>query len=296
MEAIEIRRVCVLGAGQMGLGIAQVCAGAGVEVMLSDVDRATARRGLTRLREGLERRVARGKLLAEQAENLLGRITTVDAPAGEVDMAIEAASESRDLKLEIFRQLDRALHPRALLCSNTSSISISAIASATHRPTQVAGLHFMNPVPVMELVELVTGMQTSAQTLSTLRAFVARLGKTNVLSQDRPGFIVNRVLIPMLNEACLALQEGVASASDIDAGVRLGLNHPMGPLELSDLIGLDTVLAIAMVLREEIGDDKYRPASLLRNLVASGWLGKKSGRGFYQYDDAGRPTGANPAL
>jgi len=296
MQAEQIQRVSVVGAGQMGSGIAQVCAAQGLEVILSDVQREHAERAVERMRAGLDRLVARGKLGRQEQEDTLARIRVEDDSPRDVELVIEAASEDRTLKLELFRRLDRITQPSALLCSNTSSISISALAGATQRPEQVAGMHFMNPVPRMKLVEIVRGVQTSPSTLACVTKFAQLLGKNTVISRDLPGFIVNRVLIPMLNEACFALQEGLASIEDIDSGAELGLNHPMGPLKLADLIGLDTVLAIAEVLRADLGDDKYRAASLLRNLVSAGWLGRKTNRGFYMYDDQGRITGPNLGL
>jgi 3-hydroxybutyryl-CoA dehydrogenase len=203
-------------------------------------------------------------------------------------VAVEAATENEQLKIGLFARADEALPPASILASNTSSISITKLAAATRRAERVIGMHFMNPVPLMKLCEIVRGVQTSDDTYATIRGLAEKFGKTVITSQDRPGFLVNRILLPLLNEACFALQEGVGSAEDIDAGARLGLNHPMGPLELSDLIGLDTVLAIADVLHREIGDSKYRAPTLLRNLVAAGWLGKKTGRGFYRYDDRGQ--------
>lgn len=296
MRAEQIRRVSVVGAGQMGAGIAQVCAARGLSVTLSDVSLERAERALERLRAGLERLVAGGKLTEDERQKTLAHLRVAAESPPNVDLVIEAATEDRALKLELFRRLDAGTEPAALLCSNTSSISLSAIAGATRRPSQVAGLHFMNPVPRMQLVEVVRGVQTSTATLDAVVEFARLLGKTTVVSRDRPGFIVNRVLIPMLNEACFALQEGLACIEDIDTGVKLGLNHPMGPLELADFIGLDTVLAIAEVLRNDMADDKYRPAALLRNLVAAGWLGRKAGRGFYLYDEQGKPTGTNPEV
>ena len=203
---------------------------------------------------------------------------------------IEAASENLDLKLELFKQLSQQVSPETLLASNTSSISITKIASVVAAPERVVGLHFMNPVPLMKLVEIIAGLQTDPKVVERAQAFARALQKTTIVSKDRPGFIVNRILIPFLNEACFALEEGVGDASAIDEGARLGLNHPLGPLQLADLIGLDTVLSIAEVLHRELGDDKYRPAPLLRNLVAAGWLGRKSRRGFYVYDESGQAT------
>ena len=280
----------------MGSGIAQVCAAQGLEVVLSDVSLAHAELALARMQAGLDRLVVKGKLGRQELEETIGRIRVSAESPRDVDFVIEAASETPALKLALFRRLDELTQPNAVLCSNTSSISISAIAGVTGRPDRVAGMHFMNPVPRMKLVEVVRGVQTSSETLELVVSFARLLGKSTVVSRDRPGFIVNRVLIPMLNEACFALQEGLASIEDIDAGAELGLNHPMGPLKLADLIGLDTVLAIAGVLREDLGDDKYRAAALLRNLVAAGWLGRKTGRGFYLYDDQGRATGPNTGL
>jgi 3-hydroxybutyryl-CoA dehydrogenase len=222
---------------------------------------------------------------ASDRDALLARIVAADGLGGlaDVDLAVEAATESFDVKLEIFRAADRALPAGAILASNTSSISITKLAAATSRPERVIGMHFMNPVPVMKLVEIVRGLQTSDETHAVVRDLALTLGKTVITSRDAPGFLVNRILIPLLNEACFALEQGVGSAEDIDTGAKLGLNHPMGPLELADLIGLDTVLAIAEVLHRDLGDDKYRPATVLRNMVAAGWLGRKSGRGFYDY-------------
>ncbi|AKT44190.1 3-hydroxyacyl-CoA dehydrogenase family protein [Chondromyces crocatus] len=288
-----IRRLGVIGAGQMGRGIAQVAASAGLEVLLCDVSRDVAESGKGQIASILGKQVDKGKMTAEARQDLLDRIT----PAGGMedlattDMAVEAATENVDLKLDLFRRADAALPAGAILASNTSSISITRLAGATKRPDLVIGMHFMNPVPLMKLVEIVRGVQTSEATYTTVRALSERLGKTVIVSKDQPGFIVNRMLIPFLNEACFVLQEGIGEPEDIDAGARLGLNHPMGPLELADLIGLDTVLAIAEVLHRELGDSKYRPPVLLRNLVAAGWYGRKTGRGFYIYDAKGQRTG-----
>lgn len=281
----EIRTVGVAGAGQMGAGIAQVFAIHGYDVLLSDRDQATAEQGKKRIQRSLERQLERGKLGADAVAGCLNRIATVAPGAFEpADLMVEAAPENLELKRSLFRQLDSRCPEKTLFCSNTSSISITRLAAATRRPDRFVGMHFMNPVVVMQLVEIVVGVRTNPDTVRVARELAEKLGKTAVVSQDRPGFIVNRVLIPLLNEACFALQEGVASAEDIDLAVRLGLNHPMGPLALADLIGLDTVLSIAEVLQTELGEDKYRPAALLRNLVAAGLLGKKTGRGFYEYE------------
>lgn len=288
MQASELSRVVVIGAGQMGAGIAQVCAGAGLSVSLADVSLERAQRGKAGIEKQLARLVEKGKLTAEATTTLLANITPVErADFASADVAIEAATEQRELKSSLLKAADQALPKHALLLSNTSSISITWLAAQTSRPEQVAGMHFMNPVPVMKLVELVRGLQTSDATLALVQALAERLGKTVIVSQDRAGFIVNRMLVPLLNEACFALEEGLGTAPDIDAGARLGLNHPLGPLELADLVGLDTVLAICEILHRDLGDDKYRPASTLRNLVTAGWLGKKTGRGFYRYDAQG---------
>ncbi|HRI63598.1 MAG TPA: 3-hydroxyacyl-CoA dehydrogenase NAD-binding domain-containing protein [Polyangium sp.] len=290
MNDSSVKRMGVLGAGQMGRGIAQVAAAAGVDVVLCDASLELATKGKAQIASVLGKQAEKGKITQDDVNALLGRIT----PAGSindfssVDIAVEAATENVDLKIQLFRSADAALPKDAILASNTSSISITRLAAATSRPSRVIGMHFMNPVPLMKLVEIVRGVQTDSATFETVRDLSVRFGKTVIVSEDRPGFLVNRMLIPFLNEACFTLQEGVGSAEDIDAGARLGLNHPMGPLELADLIGLDTVLAIAEVLHRDIGDDKYRPASILRNLVAAGWLGKKSKRGFYVYDDKGQ--------
>ena len=281
-----IDRMAVIGAGQMGSGIAQVAAQAGVEVVVADASPDLAKRGVEKLGQSLAKLVEKGKLPAADREKVLGRIrpaASLDDCAG-ADLAIEAILENESAKKEIFKKLDAMLRPEAILASNTSSISITALAASTKRPDRFVGMHFMNPPPVMQLVEIIRGLQTSDATYEAVIALAKRFGKTTVTSKDSPGFIVNRILIPLLNEACFALQEGLASPEDIDTGVKLGLNHPMGPLTLADFIGLDTCLYIAEVLHRELGDDKYRPAPLLRNYVAAGWYGRKSGRGFYRYD------------
>jgi 3-hydroxybutyryl-CoA dehydrogenase len=283
-----IDTIGVLGAGQMGGGIAQVAAGKGIHVLLADVDRAHAEAGLARIAKGLGKLVEKGKITAADRDALLGHIEPVDSIAAfaAVDFAIEAATENIELKKKLMAALDGACKPGAIVASNTSSISITLLGAQTKRPERVIGMHFMNPVPLMELVEIIRGLPTSDETYASTIALSERLGKVTVTSKDCAGFIVNRVLIPLINEACFALQEGLGTASDIDLGVKKGLNHPMGPLELADLIGLDTCLAIAEVLQRELGDDKYRPANVLRMHVAAGWLGRKTGRGFYDYSQS----------
>jgi len=282
----EIQIIGVLGAGQMGSGIAQVAAAAGWAVRLADANLALAEKARGKIKGGLDKLVEKGRLAADAAAATVARITPVGdlADLADCDLVIEAATENVELKLELFRALDAAVKPEGLLASNTSSISLTRIAAATRRPERVVGLHFFNPVPVMKLVEVIRALQTSDATYDAARAVVGRLNKTAVTAKDSPGFLVNRILIPLLNEAVFTLEQGLGTAEDIDAAAKLGLNHPMGPLELSDFIGLDTVLAIADVLHREFGDDKYRAPVLLRNYVAAGWLGRKSGRGFYRYD------------
>ena len=280
-----IERMAVVGAGQMGGGIAQVAAQAGIEVLLTDATPELARRGQERIGAALAKLVEKGKMSAGDRTALLSRIKPVDRveDCGRAQLLIEAVAEVESVKREIFQRADAVLPPEALLASNTSSISITKLAAATKRPEKFVGMHFMNPPPVMQLIEIIRGLQTSDETYATIVALAKRFGKTTVTSKDSPGFIVNRILIPLLNEACFALQEGLASPEDIDTGVKLGLNHPMGPLTLADFIGLDTCLFIAEVLHRELGDDKYRPAPVLRQYVAAGWLGRKTGRGFHDY-------------
>ncbi len=281
----DIKNIGVIGAGQMGRGIAQVGAETGLAVTLLDVDQATAEKGKDTIGRALAKLVEKGKIDAARRDEVLARITPAGAyeALASCDVVVEAATEAFELKSKIFAAADAAMRPGAILASNTSSISITKLAAVTGRPEQVIGMHFMNPVPVMKLVELVRALQTSDETYAAIRALAERMGKTTITSKDMPGFIVNRMLIPFLNEACFALQEGLGTPEDIDTGAQLGLNHPLGPLALADLIGLDTCLAIAEVLHRELGDDKYRPAALLRNYVAAGWLGRKTGRGFYVY-------------
>jgi 3-hydroxybutyryl-CoA dehydrogenase len=285
---MAIERVAVIGAGQMGSGIAQVAAQAGLQVVLLDAVPGLAEKAHQKLAGALQRLVEKGKMAADQRQAVLDRIRPgkgVEDAAG-VQLAIEAIVEREEPKFEIFRQLDALLPPESILASNTSSISITKLAASTKRPDRFIGMHFMNPPPVMQLIEIIRGLQTSDATYQSVLELAKKLGKTTVTSKDVPGFIVNRVLIPLINEACFALQEGLATAEDIDLGVRLGLNHPMGPLTLADFIGLDTCLFIAEVLHRELGEDKYRPAPLLRQYVAAGWVGRKAGRGFYDYSQA----------
>jgi 3-hydroxybutyryl-CoA dehydrogenase len=275
----------VVGAGTMGCGIAQVAAQAGCQVLLVDALAGAAERGRTRIDAALGRLQDKAKVTAEERAAVIGRITVAGDLSGlrSCELVIEAVSEDQEVKKGIFKELDRIVPPQAILASNTSSISITLLGAQTARPGQVIGMHFMNPVPVMKLVEVVRGLATSDACCDQVVALARRFGKQVVISKDSPGFIVNRLLIPFLNDACLALEESVGSVQGIDEGIKLGLNHPMGPFELADLIGLDTCLAIAEVLHRELGEDKYRPAPLLRRYVAAGWLGRKSGRGFYRY-------------
>jgi 3-hydroxybutyryl-CoA dehydrogenase len=290
MMTIEIRTVGVLGAGQMGSGIAQVAATAGYTVKLADVDLERATKATSKIAAMLGKLVEKGKLTVEAADATAKRLIPVAGIAdfGDCDLVIEAATENVDLKLKLFAACDAAMKPDALLASNTSSISVTKLAAVTKRPGKVLGMHFMNPVPLMRLVEIVKAVQTEPETYTTIKEAAEKMGKTVVTSNDAPGFLVNRILIPMLCEAMFAVQEGVGTPEDIDTGAKLGLNHPMGPLELADLIGLDTVLAIANVLYTDIGDTKYRAPTLLKNLVTAGWVGKKGGRGFYIYDEKGQ--------
>jgi 3-hydroxybutyryl-CoA dehydrogenase len=281
--------VGVVGAGQMGLGIAQVAAQAGIDVKIVDAAPDFAQMGIGKLKKTLDRLVERGKLDAGARDQTMARLRAVNEhrDLADCDVVIEAAPEKEDLKVAIFKSLGSVCRDDAILASNTSSISITKLGTASARPDRVIGMHFMNPVPLMKLVEIVRGLPTSDATTETVTELAKRLGKTVVGARDIPGFIVNRMLIPLLNEACYGLYEGLGTAADIDTGVKLGLNHPMGPLELADLIGLDTCLAIAEVLHRELGDDKYRPCPLLRQYVAAGWLGRKTLRGFYEYDAQG---------
>ncbi|PHK94438.1 3-hydroxybutyryl-CoA dehydrogenase [Pseudoroseomonas rhizosphaerae] len=285
MAATEIRSVGVIGAGQMGNGIAHVAALAGLSVALVDVKAEALDKALATIRKNMDRQVQKGALSAGERDAALARVSTGTEMAllGESDIVIEAATEREEVKLSIFRAVCPLLRPGAILASNTSSIPITRLAAATDRPERFIGMHFFNPVPVMKLVEVIRGFATSDETFEAVSALAGRLGKTTAVSEDFPGFLVNRILVPMLNEAATALHEGVGDVRSIDAAMKLGANHPMGPLELADFIGLDTCLAIMRVLHEGMGDGKYRPSPLLVKYVEAGWLGRKSGRGFYDY-------------
>ena len=280
-----LKVVGVVGAGQMGAGIAQVAAQAGYDVIVSDVAEAALAKGKQTIIGGLARLVKKETLTQAQADDVVKRVTfTTDVKAHAAsDFIVEAATENEALKKKIFGDLDAVARPGVVLATNTSSISITRLASTTSRPTGFIGMHFMNPVPVMKLVEIIRGLQTSDETFSTTKALAEKLGKTTSTSKDHPGFIANRILMPMINEAFYALLEGVGTAEDIDTTMKLGTNQPMGPLALADFIGLDTCLAIMNVLHEGIGDSKYRACPLLRQYVDAGWMGKKSGRGVYSY-------------
>jgi 3-hydroxybutyryl-CoA dehydrogenase len=281
----RLRRIGVIGAGQMGSGIAHVCALAGFEVALTDIGEAALQRGRETIDRNLSRQVARGKIREADKAAALGRIRSgLDYTLfGDCDMVIEAATEKEEIKREIFKKLIPTLKPEALIATNTSSISITRLAASTDRPGKFIGMHFMNPVPVMSLVELIRGIATDEETFALTRDLALKLGKTPVAAEDFPAFIVNRILLPMINEAVYTLYEGVGSVEAIDTAMKLGANHPMGPLELADFIGLDTCLAIMQVLYEGLSDSKYRPCPLLVKYVEAGWLGRKTSRGFYDY-------------
>lgn len=283
---MNVKNIMVIGAGQMGSGIAQVCAQAGYTVILNDLKQEFVERGLEVINKNLSRQVSKEKMTAEQMEEVLSHLTTSTDlnDAKDVDLVIEAAVENMEIKTKIFAQLDMITPEHVILASNTSSLPITEIAAATKRPEKVIGMHFMNPVPVMKLVEIIRGLATADEVYQTIEDITKTLNKVPVEVNDFPGFVSNRILMPMINEAIYTLYEGVASKEAIDEVMKLGMNHPMGPLTLADFIGLDTCLYIMETLHEGFGDDKYRPCPLLRKYVKAGWLGRKTGRGFYIYE------------
>ena len=283
--AQSIRKVGIIGAGQMGNGIAHVCALAGIPVVLNDIASIRLKEALATINGNMQRQVARKRITEEEKEAALKRISTAESYDGlaDCDLVIEAATEKEDLKRKIFAELCPVLKPETIVASNTSSISITRLAAATDRPEKFIGIHFMNPVPLMELVELIRGIATADATFEVSNEFVTKLGKTIAVAEDFPAFIVNRILLPMINEAIYTLYEGVGNVQAIDTAMRLGAHHPMGPLELADFIGLDTCLSVMQVLHEGLADSKYRPCPLLVKYVEAGWLGRKTQRGFYDY-------------
>ena len=285
MSTATASKIGVIGAGTMGNGIAQVCAQAGLQVRMVDINDAAVQRGLSTVSKSLDRLVAKDKISAAEKDAIVGRIAggTDYAALKDCDLVIEAATENLGLKLKILKQLDELLGEKVVIATNTSSISITQLAAVVRNPGRFIGMHFFNPVPLMGLVELIRGLQTEDATHDLSHAFVRHIGKTPVTVRNSPGFVVNRILCPMINEAIFVLQEGLASAEDIDAGMRLGCNHPIGPLALADMVGLDTMLAVMEVFYEGFNDPKYRPAPLLKEMVAAGRLGRKNGRGFYSY-------------
>ncbi len=289
---MSVSTVGIIGAGQMGAGVAQVAAQAGVNILLNDVSEEMCRRGLETVERNLDRMVQRGRLKLEERDRLLRRIEITHRleDLASADFVLEAVVENEDAKIVLFQKLDKICPPDVIFASNTSSISITRMAARTSRADRFIGMHFMNPVPAMKLVEIIRGLATSQQTYEATRALAERLGKDTMTAEDFPGFIVNRILLPMINEAIYTLYEGVGGVTDIDTAMKLGTNQPMGPLELADLIGLDTCLAIMEVMHRVFGDDKYRPCPLLKKYVDAGYLGRKAARGFYVYDAQGYPV------
>lgn len=283
---MSIKKVMVVGAGQMGSGIAQVCAQSGFDVILHDVNEQALEKAMKQINKLLSRAVEKQRITEQEKNATKSKLTfsSLIADATACDLVIEAVIENMDVKTKVFQELDELTPDHTILASNTSSLPITEIAAVTKRPKQVIGMHFMNPVPVMQLVEVIKGLQTSEETYKTIKKMAEDLGKTTVEVNDFPGFVANRVLMPLINEAIYAVYEGVASVEDVDNVMKLGMNHPMGPLTLADFIGLDTCLSIMEVMHEGLGDSKYRPCPLLRKYVSAGWLGKKTGRGFYRYN------------
>jgi 3-hydroxybutyryl-CoA dehydrogenase len=293
---MEVHTVGIIGAGQMGAGIAQVTAQAGIPVLMHDVSEDACKRGVDGIRKNLDRMIQRGRFKPEERDRVLEIIKTGTdlAMMKKTDFVIEAVTENEDAKIAIFQQLDKVCDPDVIFASNTSSISITRMGARTTRADKVIGMHFMNPVPAMKLVEIIRGLATSEETYRATQTLAERVGKSTMTAQDFPGFIVNRVLLPMINEAIYTLYEGVGGVTDIDTAMKLGTNQPMGPLELADLIGLDTCLAIMEVMHRVLGDDKYRPCPLLKKYVDAGYLGRKTSRGFYTYNEQGNPVPPPP--